>query len=134
MIEVKEMKVQNTFVSIVLCVLVSCSGYINPDDSFMSADIRFIEKKLNERNINPGAFVLALQKVVVGGKSTVVHGWKKEDRSMVLHSEIGGSEYEFIFTEVMTDSEGKRLVVFQSVRKNKQNVDPRGALDIVFGE
>ena len=95
MIEVKEMKVQNTFVSIVLCVLVSCSGYINPDDSFMSADIRFIEKKLNERSINPGAFVLALQKVVVGGR-TVVHGWKKEDRSMVLHSEIGGSEYEFI--------------------------------------
>lgn len=127
------MKVKLVLMAVVLSSLVACSGYITPDDSFMKAEIQFVEKKFNKQSLAPEAFVSALQKVVVGGKETDVQGWKKEGRSMILHAAIGGIEYEFIFTDVMTDNEGKTRVVFQSVKKNGQNTNSEEALEIILG-
>jgi hypothetical protein len=121
-------------VMVLLVFLVACSGYVTPDDEFLNSSIRFPEKKYDKKGLTPKEFSSSVAQVMIAGKKTEIQGWKKDDNNLVFHASIGGVAYGFIFSELMTSSDNKKITSLRSIEKNGETINPKDVLINILGD
>lgn len=122
-----------TIVIMLVLLAAACSKYTEPAEEFLSAAIQFDESELTKRNITVTDFMEALKGLKSGDQETIIQGWRHTEDSWTLSCESAGENYEYKFTDVLTDKNGKSLVVFQSVQRSGKNLaDPATLLHLII--
>jgi hypothetical protein len=107
-----------TIIMIFGFLVVSCGGYTTPSEDFLKSAIQFDEPGLTKKNVTVEGFVDALKGLKSGDQETIIQGWRQNDDTWVLVCESAGEKYEYRFTDVMTNKNGKSMVVFQSIQRD----------------
>jgi len=114
-------------------LVAACGKYTDPTEEFLTASIQFDEPELTQKNITITDFTEALKSLQSGDQVTIIQGWRQDGKSWTLVCESAGENYEYKFTDVLTDKNGKSMVVFQSVqRSGKSLADPATLLHLII--
>lgn len=115
----------------VIFFIVSCGSYITPEKNFLEARIQFTVDAYNEKKITIVQFTEMVKKVVINSKETTIQGWKKESKFYLLITTIGNAQYAFQFTDIVTDTDGEKVVILTSVTKNDKTINVKDILELI---
>lgn len=99
-----------------------CGGYSEPSEEFLATRIQFSDGQLNKKNVTVAQFVGFVK------NHSEIKGWKKSGTNWSLFAGKDGAEYVYRFTGLLTDEDGKRLVVFQAIDKNGKTFENPSSL------
>jgi uncharacterized membrane protein len=113
-------------------LLISCSAYTSPPEDFMAAQIQFSDSALTAKNVSVTDFIGFVRELKSGDRETLIKGWLKGNDTWTLVSESAGEQYEYQFTDVLSDKSGNARVVFQAIRRGGKIQDSATLLNLII--